>query len=409
MKILIITQYFYPENFKVNDFAIGMKERGHEVVILTGLPNYPGGRIFKGYGYFKRLEDEYKGLRVVRSWLIPRGNSSGLRLFINYMSFTLLSPIWGLLKLRGKFDIIFVHEPSPIFIGIPALFMKWRFKAPVFLWILDLWPESLSAAGNIKHPIFLKPTGWAVKFIYKHTDKLLMASKAYRKSIKSFGVADDKLEYFPNWAENHFRPLTNSDFEYKGLLPDGFKIMFAGNIGECQDFQSILNAADKLREYSDIKLVIIGDGRKSQWLKDEIARRKLDDKFSVLGSFPLETMSDFFSHADAMLVSLKKEAIFELTVPAKLQAYMACGKPILTMLDGEGSRIVEEAQAGYVCASGDAEGLAGNILKMYSNTAEERAALGRNALEYYQKVFERDSLFDEVENMFKTKLAEKGR
>jgi len=407
MRILIVTQYFYPENFKVNDFAVGMKERGHEVEILTGLPNYPGGRIFKGYGYFKRLEDEYNGLRVVRSWLIPRGNSSGLRLFINYISFTLLSPIRGLLKLRGKFDIIFVHEPSPIFIGIPALFMKWRFKAPVFLWILDLWPESLSAAGNIRNPMILKPAEWAVRFIYKHTDKLLMASKAYEKSIRSFGVADDKLEYFPNWAEDYFKPLTDSDFKHKNLLPDGFKIMFAGNIGESQDFQFILRAAEKLRGNSDIKWVIIGDGRKAQWLRDEIAGRKLEDNFFVLGSFPVETMSNFFSYADAMLVSLKKEAIFELTVPAKLQAYMACGKPILTMLDGEGSRIVEEAQAGFVCASGDAECLAKNILKMYNKTARERAELGRNALDYYKKVFERDKLFDEVEGMFKKKLAEK--
>lgn len=407
MRILIVTQYFYPENFKVNDFAVGMKERGHEVVVLTGLPNYPGGRIFKGYGYFKRLEDEYEGLRVVRSWLVPRGNSGGLRLFINYISFTLLCSIWGLFKLRGSFDVIFVHEPSPIFIGIPALFMKWRFKAPVFLWILDLWPESLSAAGNIKHPVVLKPTEWTVKFIYKHTDKLLMASKAYKKSIKSFGIPDDKLEYFPNWAENHFRPLVDSDFKHKDLLPEGFKIMFAGNIGESQDFQSILNAAEKLKNNPEIKWIVIGDGRKAQWLKDEIVKRKLDNNFSVLGSFPAETMSDFFSYADAMLVSLKKEAIFELTVPAKLQAYMACGKPILTMLDGEGSRIVEEAEAGFVCASGDADCLAENILKIHKKTAPERAALGRNALEYYKKVFERNKLFDEVENMFKKALAEK--
>ena len=406
MKILIVTQYFYPENFKVNDFAVGMKERGHEVVILTGLPNYPGGKIFEGYGYFKRLEDEYKGLRVVRSWLFPRGSSSGLRLLINYISFTVLCSIWGLFKLRGKFDVIFVHEPSPIFIGIPALFMKWRFKAPVFLWILDLWPESLSAAGNIKHPILLKPSEWTVKFIYKHTDKLLMASKAYSKSIKSFGIDDDKLEYFPNWAESHFVPLKDADFEHKHLLPDGFKVMFAGNIGESQDFQSIVDAAEKLKDHSDIKWVIIGDGRKAQWLREEIAKRKLEDNFSLLGSFPVESMSSFFSYADAMLVSLKKEPIFELTVPAKLQAYMACGKPVLTMLDGEGSRIVKEAEVGLVSDSGDAETLARNVLELYNKTDDERAVFGRNALDYYKKVFERDKLFDEVENMFKNKLAE---
>ena len=406
MKILIVTQYFYPENFKVNDFAVGMKERGHEVVILTGLPNYPGGKIFKGYGFFKRLEDKYEDMRVVRSWLFPRGNSSGWRLLINYLSFTALVSMWGLLKLRGKFDVIFVHEPSPIFIGIPALIMKWRFKAPVFLWILDLWPESLSAAGNITSSIILKPSEWAVKFIYKHTDKLLMSSKAFRSSIKSFNIADDKIEYFPNWAESHFVPLSYVGFEHGHLLPDGFKVMFAGNIGESQDFQSILNAAEKLKIYSDIKWVIIGDGRKMQWLKKEIAKRKLEQNIFLLGSFPVETMSKFFSHADAMLVTLKKEAIFELTVPAKLQAYMACGKPILTMLDGEGSRIVKEAEAGFVCNSGNAEQLAKNVLKIYKKPLQERNLIGQNALSYYKKVFERDTLFDKVEKMFEEKLAE---
>jgi len=406
MKILIVTQYFYPENFKINDFAVGMKERGHEVVILTGLPNYPKGKIFKGYGFFKRLADEYKGIRVVRSWLFPRGNSSGLRLLVNYVSFTFFVSIWGLLKLRGKFDVIFVHEPSPIFIGIPALVMKWRFKAPVFLWILDLWPESLTAAGNITSPLLLKPSELIVKFIYTYTDKLLMASKAFRGSIKSFGIADDKLEYFPNWAESHFVPLKHVDFEHKHLLPDGFKVMFAGNIGESQDFQSILNAAEKLKKKSDIKWVVIGDGRKAQWVKEEIVKRKLEHNFFILGSFSVETMSDFFSHADVMLVTLKKEPIFELTVPAKLQAYMACGKPILTMLDGEGSRIVQEAEAGFVCNSGDAENLAKNVLKTYKKSAQERDELGQNALSYYKKVFERNKLFTEVENLFKNKLAE---
>lgn len=406
MKILIVTQYFYPENFKINDFVVGMKERGHEVVVLTGLPNYPGGKIFEGYGFFKRLEDKYEGIRVVRSWLFPRGNSSGLRLLTNYISFTFLASIWGMLKLRGKFDVIFVHEPSPIFVGIPALIMKWRFKAPVFLWILDLWPESLTAAGNIRWPILLKPSEWVVKFIYKNTDKLLMSSEAFKDSIKSFGIADDKLEYFPNWAEGNFVPLKYADFEHKHLLSDGFKVMFAGNIGESQDFQSILEAAEKLKNNLDIKWIIIGDGRKAQWVKEELVKRKLEQNVFILGSFPIETMSNFFSHADAMLVTLKKEPIFELTVPAKLQAYMACGKPILTMLDGEGSRIVKEAKAGFVCDSGDAEGLAENVLKIYRKSTQERDELGENALSYYKRVFERDKLFDEVENMFKKQLRE---
>lgn len=404
MKILIVSQYFYPELFRVNDLAVGMKERGHEVTVLTGLPNYPKGEIYEGYGFFKNLESQYHGIKIIRSWLIPRGKSGGLRLMLNYLSFALFSSIWGIIKLRGKYDIIFVHEVSPIFVGIPALVMKWRFRAPVFFWILDLWPESLTAAGNITSPAILKPVEMVVRFVYKYSDKLLIASQAFRPSVLSFQVSPDKLYYLPNWSEATALPDKNDDFKYASLIPEGFKIMFAGNVGESQDFPAILDAAEKLKEYKSIKWLIIGSGRRVEWIKNEIAARGLADNFLLLGQYPLELMGGFIIHADAMLVTLKKDPIFALTVPAKLQAYMAWGKPVLTMLDGECSRIVKEARAGLVSNSGDSEQLALNILAMYHMSEAERAETGKNALKYYKENFDRDLLFNQLEQLFAQKL-----
>ncbi len=404
MKILIVSQYFYPELFRVNDLAAGMKERGHEVTVLTGLPNYPKGKIYEGYGFFKNLESEYQGIKIIRSWLIPRGNSGGIRLMLNYLSFALFSSIWGIIKLRGKYDIIFVHEVSPIFVGIPALVMKWRFRAPVFFWILDLWPESLTAAGNITSPAILKPVKMVVRFVYKYSDKLLVASQAFRPSVLSFQVPTDKLYYLPNWSEATALPDKTTDFQYASLIPEGFKIMFAGNVGESQDFPAILDAAEKLKEYKSIKWLIIGSGRRVEWIKNEIAARGLADNFLLLGQYPLELMGGFINHADVMLVTLKKDPIFAMTVPAKLQAYMAWGKPVLTMLDGECSRIVKEANAGLVANSGDSEQLARNILEMYRMSETERTETGNNALKYYKENFDRNILFDQLEELFRQKL-----
>lgn len=404
MKILIVSQYFYPELFRVNDLAAGMKERGHEVTVLTGLPNYPKGKIYEGYSFFKNLESEYQGIKIIRSWLIPRGNSGGLRLMLNYLSFALFSSIWGIIKLRGKYDIIFVHEVSPIFVGIPALVMKWRFRAPVFFWILDLWPESLTAAGNITSPAILKPVKMVVRFVYKYSDKLLIASQAFRPSVLSFRVQPDKLYYLPNWSEATALPDKTNDFQYAGLIPEGFKIMFAGNVGESQDFPAILDAAEKLKEYKSIKWLIVGSGRRVEWIKSEIAARGLENNFLLLGQYPLELMGGFINHADVMLVTLKKDPIFALTVPAKLQAYMAWGKPVLTMLDGECSRIVKEANAGLVANSGDSEQLALNILEMYRMSETKRAETGQNALKYYKENFDRNLLFDQLETLFAQKL-----
>lgn len=399
MRILIVSQYFWPENFRVNDLAIELRNRGHEVVVLTGIPNYPSGAFFSGYGFFSKLKERWNGIDIIRMPLIPRGNGGGLQLALNYLSFALLASLLSPFRCRGKYDVIFVHEPSPITVGLPAIVMKFLTGAPVYFWVLDLWPESLTAAGGVKSPLLLKSVSRLVRFIYGRSDKVLVQSKGFIEPVRSHGIPSDKIAYFPSWAEELYHPVTApASFRSEFGLPEGFYLMFAGNVGAAQDFESILSAAERLKDDKDIHWLIVGDGRMSGWVSEQVKLRGLRETVHILGRHPVERMPEFFAAADAMLVTLKSEPIFALTIPGKVQSYLACGRPIVSMLDGEGGRVVEEAGAGYACASGDAEALAELVLKMANLSAAEREAMGSSGRHYYEKHFERDHLLSKLES-----------
>ena len=395
MRILIVSQYFHPENFRVNDLAIWLVNRGHEVTVLTGIPNYPSGRFFSGYGLYKRRHETWQGVEIIRVPLVPRGKGGGLRLAVNYISFAFIASLLGMLRLRKDYDVIFVHEPSPITVGIPAIVMSKRMQAPILFWVLDLWPESVTATGVVRAPWALGMLTRLTRWIYGHCEKVLVASRAFIPRVKAMGVADDRIAYFPNWAEEVFIP--NTAAESPAILPSGFRVMFAGNIGVAQDFPAILDAAERLKGYSDIQWIVLGDGRMAGWVREEVARREIGATVHLIGSYPPELMPRFFAHADAMLVSLKPDPVFSLTVPAKLQAYMACGRPIIAMLDGEGARIVTEAGAGVTCPAGDGQALAEAVLSMSRLPSKTRAVMSRQAHAYSIANFEREGIFCRLE------------
>ena len=400
MKILIISQYFWPENFKINDLALGLNERGNEVTILTGKPNYPEGKFYPGYNFINRKVEYYHGVKVIRSPLISRGSCSGVRLFINYISFAIFASFAAVFRLSKTADVIFVYEPSPITVGIPALFYKLFSKAPLFFWIQDLWPESLIAAGNMNSKLILKLTEWLVKLIYRKSDVIFISSRNFKQSIIEKGVNSEKIFYLPNWAEEVYIKTVEKDEEVvKSLPPIGFKIMFAGNIGEAQDFESIINAADRTKDYEDIYWIIIGDGRKKNWVEQEIRNRKLSN-VHLLGKYPMNIMPVFFREADAMLVSLKDEMIFGLTVPAKIQSYLACGKPILAMMNGEGANIIRESKSGYAVNAGDFNALADRVIEMYNMPKSDLDLMAKASKEFYLNNFDRKDLIDKLMSVF---------
>ncbi|MEX2164795.1 MAG: glycosyltransferase family 4 protein [Sulfuricaulis sp.] len=405
MKVLIVTQYFHPENFRVNDLAEWLAERGHEVTVLTGIPNYPSGRYFSGYGLFKRRMETWNCISVVRVPQVPRGGGGVLRLALNYISFAVMASLYGLYRLRGRYDVIFVHEPSPITVGIPAIVMRKRSGAPIFFWVLDLWPESIAAAGDIHASWMLDLLEKLTRWIYSHCKKVLVASRAFIPRVGAMGVSEDRIVYFPNWAEAIFQPSV--DIEPPVPLPRGFRVMFAGNIGVAQDFPAVLEAAERLKGYPDIHWIVLGDGRMGEWVREAVVRRGIVNTVHLLGSYPPEQMPRFFAHADVMLVSLKRSPIFALTIPGKIQSYLACGRPIVAMLDGEGAWVVKESGAGLTCAAEDADGLADAVLTLANMPKDQREAMGRKGRYYFEANFTRDMLFRNLETWMTESIKEK--
>jgi colanic acid biosynthesis glycosyl transferase WcaI len=396
MKILVVSQYFWPEDFLINDFVLGLHARSHEVEVLTGLPNYPSGHFFRGYGYKGPYREDYHGIPVWRSPLIPRGNSSGLHLVINYLSFAFLSCLRGFLSCHRPIDIILFFQLSPIMVGIPARMMKMLTGAKMLCWIQDLWPESLSATGAVRSKLVLNWVGKLTQWTYRGCDLILIQSEAFRDSVLKYGAESDRIRYFPNCAEDIFQPIdVTAEAPVRDLMPEGFRVMFAGNIGISQDFETILAAA-ALTGSQGIQWVIVGDGRHRPWVEQEIQSLGLTN-VHLIGRYPKEKMPVFFSLADVMLVSLKREPIFSLTIPSKIQAYLACGKPILASLDGEGARIIQEAQAGITVPAESPNVLADAVLKMAARDPKLLETMGCNARKYYEAHFSRTHLLDQFE------------
>lgn len=394
MKLLVLTQYFWPENFRINEVAKTLMEKGVVVEVLTGKPNYPRGEIFAGYRAWGCQRETYQGVNINRVPLLARGGG-GWRLALNYLSFVLSGLIFAPWMLRKrKFDVIFVYAPSPILQAIPAIFLGWLKGCPVVLNVQDLWPESLSATGYVRNRAVLKLVERVVRFIYRHSDLLLVQSKAFEEPVSALS-SGTPVVYYPNSVDASFAVQTTSAVPAVAGLGNGFSVMFAGNIGSAQAVGVIVEAATLLREYSDINFVVLGDGSARAEMLMEAQLRGLSN-LHLPGRFPLETMPGFMQKASVLLVTLTDQPIFALTVPNKVQAYMAAGRPIIACLNGEGARLVVEAGAGMATPAEDARALADTILTLYRLSPSEREIMGINGRKYYQQHFDHERLIDQL-------------
>ena len=397
MNILIVSQYFWPENFRINDLTQELIQRGHSVTVLTGIPNYPAGTVFEEYLKIPKAFEYYCGARVFRVPMLARGNGA-VRLFLNYLSFVIGACLYGPWRLRGQqSDVIFVFEPSPVTVGLPAILLGRIKRAPVVFWALDLWPETLAAIGIVRSPMVLGWVGHLVRFIYERCTLVLGQSRGFLPKIAKYCSDVKKIRYFPSWAEEIFNEADLVRAPEVPVQQGVFNVLFAGNIGEAQDLPAVLNAAESLRHNNAIRWLIVGDGRRSDWLHEEVARRGLQRNVLLLGRFPLERMPSFYAHANALLVSLKKDPVFSLTIPGKVQSYLMAGVPILGMLDGEGAQVITDSNAGLVCAAGNSGGLASAVLEMFAMSVDQRKQLGVNSRDFAQKEFGRGLLMDQLE------------
>lgn len=407
MRVLIFSQYFWPENFRINELALSLKAHGHDVKVLTGKPNYPAGKVYGGYKAWGTLHEIWQGISVCRLPIIPRGEKSSIKLALNYLSFIVAGLIFAPWLLRKhQYDVIFVYAPSPIFQVIPASFLGWMKRVPVILWVQDLWPQSAQATGHVKNSFLLKYLEKLVSFSYVHTDLLLVQSKAFIEPVARLAPTIPVC-YFPNSVDNSFYSPQKLEVPEISTLKNGFSVMFAGNIGSAQSMETILEAAQRLLDYPEIKIVILGNGSRRDWLAAQIEQKKLNN-IHLEGVFPLEDMPLLMRQASVLLVTLSNQPIFELTIPSKIQAYLAVGKPVIACLNGEGARIIKEAKAGVTVDAEDADALADAIIQLYQTSSTELEQMGANGRVYFKQHFDEETLIQVLLEHFQAVLDKKG-
>ena len=411
-RILFVCQYFYPEVFRGNDIAFHWAEEGHEVHVVTGVPNYPDGVFHKGYGVFKKRQETIKGVHVTHLPIVPRGNDSKIMLMLNYFSYFIVACMYVLWKVfadsfKGflgfkksfEFDFVFCQQLSPVMMSLPAVLYKKLKKVLLYTWVLDLWPESLSAAGGISNKHILGFFDWFVKKEYKWSDKILTSSKSFDQSIRTYGDYKGKIVYYPQWSDGSpSTPFLPPNYSLPEIL-SGFKVMFAGAVGEAQGMECNMQATLLTKERKDIKWVIVGDGRRLPWVQQFVKEHGLEETVLTLGRYPSETMPLFFEKADVMLVSLTDSPLFNLYAPAKISSYMASGRPIIACLNGEGAEVVKAAECGWVVAAGDAEGLAKLVIRLADENKETLNAKGACGLKFYKENFDKEKCLSNLDDI----------
>lgn len=402
MRILLVTQYFYPEVFKSNDLAFELVKRGHQVDALVGIPNYPEGKYFKGYGLIKKRHEVVNGVNVYRVFQTPRGRG-GWRLPVNYFSFVISGCLWVLFKFawKKKYDCIIGHEPSPIFQAYPALLLRKLRKTPFYYWIMDLWPDAMKSGGGVKNENVLNTVDKMVKNIYKQTDKILITSKRFREPIAAKGDFADKIIYFPNWSDD----ILQMDSSYEiPQLPEGFRIMIAGNIGQAQDPEGMSQLILKLKDMKEIKWIFVGGGSKKEWLENFVKDNGLTGQVFFMGQYPFKAMPAFYKQADAMMVTLRGGfPHLEAVVPARLQSYMSAGRPVLAMIGCGGADIIKESNCGYVVGPGEADAMAILIKEKVLANKQAFEQMGKNGREYYLKNYRLSDCIDNLEKIISDK------
>ncbi|EIF2087120.1 glycosyltransferase family 4 protein [Clostridium perfringens] len=392
MKILVVTQYFWPEEFRINDICKGLKEAGHDVEVLTGLPNYPEGKIYKGYSWFKKGVKEYNGIKIMRVPMIPRGKNSSMMLALNYVSFMVNASLKALTLIGKKYDRVFVFQVSPITSAVPAIILSKLKKIPSYIYIQDLWPETFYSIINIKNKKIRSKMKNICNKIYNSFDKLLIASKGYEDILLKEGFKKEKFEYFPQWAEDFYSESLKKVSENRI-----FTVTFAGNIGKAQSVNTIIEAANLAKENKNIKWQIIGDGSEFENIKYLVKKYSLENTVDLLGRKPAKDMPKYFSSSNGLIVTLKNEEILKVTLPAKVQSYMAAGKPIIAAISGEGSRTIKESKSGLVGEAEDYKALYENVIKLYDMNENERIRIGNNGKEFFKENFTRDKLLNQLE------------
>jgi glycosyltransferase involved in cell wall biosynthesis len=388
LRLLVVSQHYWPESFRINSFVETLIAAGADVAVLTGQPNYPAGETFPGYRWYGAGKTRHpSGYDIYRVPLVPRGQAGALRLALNYLSFILAGWLVAPILLRGRrFDALFVYGTSPVlqgFVGLPLRRLK---RARLVLWVQDLWPHVLAATGYVRSPRILRLIQRLVGWLYRRNDLVLAQSEAFVEAIRPH-AGGVPVRYFPNPGEGADANLGQPAV----ILPDAFNVVFAGNLGRAQSLDTVVEAATLLRERPDIRITLFGSGAMEVELVDEIERRGLDNLI-LGGRLPPEAMAGVYVQADALLLTLVDDEMIAKTIPSKLQSYLAAGVPVIAATGGEAARIVAAASAGLVCPPEDASALAAAIVALRDMEPSRRSAMGVAAREHYRAHFDPELL-----------------
>tara|TARA_B100000768_G_scaffold145312_1_gene138110 strand:+ start:3638 stop:4849 length:1212 start_codon:yes stop_codon:yes gene_type:complete len=403
LRILFFTQYFWPENFRINELATFLSTDKKKQYVLTGNPSYPNKKLFKN-SIKENEKYQYQNLNIMRVPVILRNNSN-LSIILNYVSFFLSTLFLGGPKiLKNKIDLIFIFCPSPILSAIPGILFKIAFKKKSVLWVLDLWPDTLVDLNIVRNKLVIRILKRLIKFVYDNNDLILAQSIPMRDQIKK--LTKTKCIYFPSWPEQN---VFDNQKVIKNLIneckTDQIKILFAGNVGQAQSFETLIECAKLLKEKKLVKWIILGDGRWKNELKKLIKNAGLTDDFQLLNRVPIENIGSYFKEVDALYLSLKKNETFNKTIPGKLQTYMNSSKPIIASISGETNRIINESKCGFVSEAEDYLTLRDNILKFYNLNTHEKKKLGYNGKNYsdinFNKMNILSNLEQEIESILK--------
>ncbi|CAD2074887.1 putative glycosyl transferase [Jeotgalicoccus aerolatus] len=398
--ILVIAQYFYPEQFRINDICTEWVNRGYKVTVITGIPNYPQGEYYKGYGLFKKRKETYNGIEIIRIPLVARGNNS-IMLSLNYLSFVISGFFWKTFT-KIKADYVYIYEVSPMTQALPGVWYAKKRKIPCYLYVTDLWPENVEIVTGIKNKAVLNTIGAMVDYIYKHSDKIFTSSKNFIKSINNRGVPIEKLEFWPQYAEDFYTPVDKETVRVPEIPKDNkFNIIFAGNIGTAQGLGILPEVARLLKKQEiNVRFNIVGDGRFKDKLMGLVNTYEVTEMFNFIQKQPATRIPDFMSVCDATLISLSKNKVFSMTIPAKTQSCLACGLPIIVSADGEIQDVINESGAGVCSDAGDVQTLASNIQHLVFKTPAEIKQMSDNAIQYSKLNFNKNKLLDSMDRWF---------
>lgn len=396
-KILLVSQYFYPEQFRINDICSEWVKRGYDVEVVSGTPNYPFGKFYDGYGILKKRKETYNGVKILHIPQVPR-KSGSFMLAVNYFSFVISGFFWSKFSKKDP-DIVMNYSTSPVFHALPGLWFAKKKGIPFYIYVLDLWPDSFKSVTKINSKLLEKALQKICDYIYKNSEKIFVASKGFVNPIASRGISLEKIVFWPQYAEDFYRPIDRELAKMPEIPDDGkFNAVFAGNFGYAQGLEVLPDVAKLIKENGDnIRICMVGDGRFKPNLLELIKEKDVEDVFCFVEKQPASRVPEIMAYCDAAMITLQDDPLFAQTIPAKLQSSLACGIPIALSVAGEASDIVNSAKCGYACPPGNAEELYKVLLKLTKLSDKELDSMRKNARKYFEENYEAQLLLSKMD------------